>query len=168
MLRTERLLLVPAQTAHLQSLIDGCSAFDGLYNAVADGYLEFPGTLEYALEQLQSGTTQPEWATHLFITNDAPTLIGLGGYHSAPDGNGVVEFGYGIAPAYRGNGLATEAATALIDHAFEDQTVRVVIAHTLALSSPSTRVLIKVGLLPVTEIIDPEEGPIWRWEIRRP
>lgn len=168
MLRTERLLLIPAKTSHLESLIASQTAFDGLYSFVADGYLEFPGTLETALEHLKSGITQPEWGTHLFTTIEDKTLIGLGGYHSAPNVEGVVEFGYGIAPSYRGRGLATEAARALIDHAFDDPQVKIVIAHTLARSSASTRVLIKSGLLPVTEMIDPEEGPIWRWEIRRP
>ena len=168
MLRTDHLLLVPAQIIHLESLIDAHSAFDGLYSSVADGYLEFPGALEAALEQLKSGATRPEWASHLFIHPADDRLIGLGGYHSVPSASGVVEFGYGIAPAYRGNGYATEAAQALIDHAFDDASVNIVIAHTLARSSPSTRVLIKSGLLPVTELHDPEVGPIWRWEIRRP
>ncbi len=168
MLRTEHLLLIPAQTTHLESLIAGQPAFDNLYSHVADGYLEFPGALERALEHLKSGTTSPEWGTHLFISVEDQTLVGIGGYHNAPDADGVVEFGYGIAPSYRGRGFATEVARALIEHAFADPGVTMVIAHTLARSSASTRVLIKSGLLPVTEIVDPEEGPIWRWEIRRP
>jgi RimJ/RimL family protein N-acetyltransferase len=167
MLRTEHLLLVPAQIVHLESLIDGQSAYDGLYSSVADGYLEFSGALEQALDDLKSGANQPEWATHLFTYPEDDRLIGLGGYHSAPNTEGVVELGYGIAPAYRGRGFATEAAQALIDHAFSYDEVRIVIAHTLARASASTRVLMKVGLLPVTEMIDPQEGPIWRWEIRR-
>ncbi len=168
MLRTDRLLLVPAQIIHLESLIAGQLAFEGLYGSVADGYLEFPGALEAALEHLKSGEHQPAWASHLFIYPEDDRLVGFGGYHSAPNADGVVEFGYGIAPAYRGKGFATEAAQALIDQAFADAAVKIVIAHTLARSSPSARVLIKSGLLPVTEIIDPDEGPIWRWEIRRP
>lgn len=167
MLRTERLTLIPAQPNHLESLIAGQTTLDGFYGNVAEGYLEFPGILEHSLEQLQAGKAEPEWWTYLFIYRDDETLVGLGGYKGAPGSDGVVEIGYGIAPTYRNRGLATEAIQALVQHAFGDERTRMVIAHTLARSNPSTRALTKCGLLPVTEHVDPEMGPIWRWEIRR-
>jgi RimJ/RimL family protein N-acetyltransferase len=44
--------------------------------------------------------------------------------------------------------------------------VRKIIAHTLPETSASTRVLEKVGMTYVGEVIDPEDGRVWRWELR--
>src|SRR5690606_7639420 len=93
--------------------------------------------------------------------------IGLGGYVGVPDPNGQVEIGYGIAPAYRGQGYATEAAQAMINNAFAHDSVQTVIAHTLAEQNASVQVLTKCGLRVVDTIESPEEGNIWRWAITR-
>jgi ribosomal-protein-alanine N-acetyltransferase len=45
--------------------------------------------------------------------------------------------------------------------------VEVVIAHTLAEFNPSTTVLQRCGMTKVNELFDPDDGPIWRWEVRR-
>jgi|SRR6267378_2525891 len=37
-------------------------------------------------------------------------------------------------------------------------------AHTLPLSNPSTRVLQKCGFRHIGAVVDPEDGPVWRWE----
>jgi len=39
-------------------------------------------------------------------------------------------------------------------------------AHTLAAESASTSVLARCGFAPVAELIDPDEGPVWCWELR--
>jgi [ribosomal protein S5]-alanine N-acetyltransferase len=40
-----------------------------------------------------------------------------------------------------------------------------VIANTLAHDNPSTGVLRRLGFVRARELVDPEEGPIWRWEL---
>jgi len=67
-------------------------------------------------------------------------------------------------PDYQGKGYATEAAQALVDYGFSDSRVRVVIAHTLPESNASGRVLTKCGFKHIGEVIDPEDGLVWRWE----
>jgi RimJ/RimL family protein N-acetyltransferase len=66
---------------------------------------------------------------------------------------------------YQGRGYATEAARALVAHAFGIDGVRVVRAHTLAQINASTRVLTKCSFEHVGEVVDPEDGLVWRWEI---
>jgi [ribosomal protein S5]-alanine N-acetyltransferase len=46
--------------------------------------------------------------------------------------------------------------------------VKVVCAHTLAEENASTWVLARCGFRRVAELVDPEEGPLWRWEIELP
>jgi RimJ/RimL family protein N-acetyltransferase len=166
-MQTKRLTVLPAQAEHLISLINGETAFAGAYDHVAEGYNEFPEALEYALKGLQAREITAEWGTHLFITQVERALIGIGGYYGAPDENGVVEIGYAIAPEYRGQGYATEAAQGLIDNAFRDERMRLVQAHTLAHENASTAVLKKCGMVKAGEDTDPDVGAVWRWEIGR-
>jgi hypothetical protein len=54
----------------------------------------------------------------------------------------------------------------LIDTAFA-RGVEVVIAHTLAELNASPTVLQRCGMTKVDELVDQNDGPIWRWEVRR-
>jgi RimJ/RimL family protein N-acetyltransferase len=93
-------------------------------------------------------------------------VIGSCGFKGTPDEGGVVEIGYGIDPEHRGLGYAREAAAALVEFAFGSG-VRVVRAHTRLASDASARVLMACGFASLGEVIDPEDGPVWRWEIVR-
>lgn len=94
-------------------------------------------------------------------------LVGKGGFKGPPDADGVVEIAYGVNPEHEGKGYATEAAAALVSYAFGDRQVRVVRAHTLPQSNASMRVLIKCGFRQVGEVMDPDDGLVWRWEITK-
>ena len=93
-------------------------------------------------------------------------MIGSCGYKGPPDADGMVEIAYAIDEAHRGQGFATEAAQALADHALKSGRVPIVRAHTLPVANASTRVLTKCGFCHVGQVIDPEDGPVWRWELR--
>jgi uncharacterized damage-inducible protein DinB len=80
------------------------------------------------------------------------------------DADGVVEIAYGIVPSYQGQGFATETARALMRYAFGSGRVRIVRAHTRPEPNASTRVLTKCGFTRVGEVVDPEDGLVWRWE----
>jgi [ribosomal protein S5]-alanine N-acetyltransferase len=54
---------------------------------------------------------------------------------------------------------------ALISIAQSSPLVRRAIAHTLAERNPSTSVLRSVGMRFVDEVQDPDDGPVWRWEL---
>ncbi len=93
-------------------------------------------------------------------------IIGFGGYKGPPDADGMVEIAYGVVPAYEGRGYATEAAQALVTYAFGSGRVRAVRAHMLPEANASTNVLRKCGFACLGEVIDPEDGLVWRWEKR--
>jgi RimJ/RimL family protein N-acetyltransferase len=78
----------------------------------------------------------------------------------------MVEIAYGIAPRYQGRGYATEAARAIVGYAVASGRVRTIQAHTLPEHNPSTRVLQKCGFTLKGQIIHPEDGPVWSWELR--
>lgn len=86
-------------------------------------------------------------------------------FKGPPDADGMVEIAYGIVPAYQGQGYATEAAAALVAFAFESGRVRLVRAHTLAANHASNHVLTKCGFASIGEVMDPEDGLVWRWAL---
>jgi RimJ/RimL family protein N-acetyltransferase len=134
---------------------------------VIEGYLEFPEALPYMLTSLESNPGDTRWGSYLYIHPGDQALIGMGGYKGGPDAEGMVEIGYGVANAYRGQGYATEAARALIQFAFQDDRVWKVWAHTLAEENASNHVLQKCGMRFAREFDDPQDGRLWRWELLR-
>ena len=93
--------------------------------------------------------------------------VGQCGFKGPPGPGRVVEIAYGIAPEYRGCGYATEAAQALVAFAFRTGQVEIVRAHTLPTHNASGRVLAKCGFKHLGEVIEPDDGLVWRWEINR-
>jgi RimJ/RimL family protein N-acetyltransferase len=119
------------------------------------------------LERARSATVSDPWI-HGFamVHRESGATIGSCGYKGPPDEEAVVEIAYGVHPDYQGRGYATEAAQALVGYAFESGRVRVVRAHTLPEENASTRVLTKCRFTCLGEVIDPEDGLVWRWELR--
>ncbi|MBK9982828.1 MAG: GNAT family N-acetyltransferase [Saprospiraceae bacterium] len=106
------------------------------------------------------------WWSWLPILTSENMLVGNCGFKGPPK-NGEVEIGYEVAEQYRGRGLATEIAGALIEYAYTFSEVKTIVAHTLSFENPSTGVLRKSGFHFIAEVHDPEDGDIWRWELRR-
>lgn len=92
-------------------------------------------------------------------------LVGNAGWKGEPV-DGAAELGYAVAPSRRGRGIAT-AVRELVARA-SVAGLRTVVAHTLAEPSPSTSVLARCGFAKVAEVVDPNDGPIWRWELSLP
>lgn len=162
---TSRLTLRRGTAEQLRALIAGAEHFERTFGIrVEPGYCEFPESLKFSFAKLESaGDAAPWWSPCLVIHAADRTLIGLCGYKGPPT-DGVVEIGYGIAPAYRGQGLATEAAGALVDQARRLVSLARIRAHTLPELNASAHVLIKCGFHKTGVITDPEDGVIWRWE----
>lgn len=117
------------------------------------------------LEQLQRSAALDVWAHGFSLVHlESGVAIGKCGFKGPPTSAGEVEIAYGIDPAHQGNGYATEAAAALVQFAFADARVRIVLAHTLPNPNASTRVLTKCGFRFVDAVVDPEDGLVWRWE----
>ena len=167
-LATTRLDLVVSQPQQLLALIEQPDTFERLAG--------FPLSPElHAL--YSSGAVSPQWLAALRKASTADPwrhgffmlhrgdglVIGSAGYKGAPDAEGVVEIAYGVAPKYQGQGYATEAAAALVTYAFA-QGARRIRAHTLPEANASTHVLKKCGFQFVGPVVDPEDGPVWRWE----
>lgn len=168
-LQTARLRLIWLREGMLRALIVGTSEFTELTGwTVAEEYMDFPGALEFSLEQWEQGVADPDYWMYLtLLEGPVPEVIGLIGFKGGPDARASVEIGYSMAPQHRNLGYATEATECLTGKAMRDPRVKVVMACTLAEVNASTRVLEKNGFRLVEEITDPEEGSILRWELSK-
>ncbi len=168
MIETQRLRLIPCTREHLELILDDESRLaEHLGVGLADGWLMFPESIPYSIKMIDDDPRALVWGMHLFAHTDDNKLIGCGGYKGAPDAAGMVEFGYSVAPSYENKGLATEAAKAMVGHAYEDESVKCVDAHTLAEWNASTKILQKCGLTKIGEKHDPDDGDIWHWRSTR-
>jgi RimJ/RimL family protein N-acetyltransferase/uncharacterized damage-inducible protein DinB len=166
---TTRIELVPYEPQHIRALIEGLDAYEKSFGLrPAEGLRDFivSGDVSAAfLAEPRTATTADPWTHGFAVVHAASRLvIGGGGFKGPPGADGVVEIAYGIVPSYQGQGFATETARALMTYAFTSGRVRTVRAHTLPALNASTRVLTKCGFTRVGEVVDPEDGLVWRWE----
>src|SRR5262245_20045188 len=166
-IKTKNLELVPHGPQHLRALVEGVDAYERSFGyGAAEGLREFLGeaSADY-LARLETATEWDAWNYGFAVVDPGDGLvIGMASFKGPPTEEGLVEIAYGIAPGYQGRGFATEAAQALVEYAVGSGRVRLVRAHTLPTTNASTRVLEKCGFQRVGEVIDPEDGLVWRWE----
>ncbi len=168
MIKTERLNLISIELEHFEAFERNKNELGEMLDVeFADGWLVFPEVISYSREFLKNNPDAASWWMYFFVHTADRKLVGNGGFKGKPDDAGTVEIGYAVAPAYRGKGLATEAAQGLIDFAFTHSQVQTVQAHTLAEENESVRVLRKVGMEFVRKLNDPENGDIWQWQLKR-
>jgi RimJ/RimL family protein N-acetyltransferase len=164
--------LVPHTAGAVRALIESVDAYERSFGIKAapglrDFFVAAAVSPKY-LAQLERATVADPWTDGFAVVHVAMrTVIGAAGFKGPPDAEGIVEIGYGIVPDHCGKGYATAAAQMLVDRAFGETAVQRVRAHTLPEPNPSTRVLTKCGFQHLGEVIDPEDGRVWRWERTR-
>jgi ribosomal-protein-alanine N-acetyltransferase len=168
-IETKNLKLIPYSSEHILALIESVELYAQSFgwppaNGLRDFYVSKEVSAQW-LAQLRSATAGDPW-THGFgvVHVDSGKVIGAAGFKGPPGADGAVEIAYGIVPEYQGRGYATEAAAALVEFASKSGCVRIACAHTLPQKNASTRVLSKCGFEFAGEVVDPEDGPVWRWE----
>jgi RimJ/RimL family protein N-acetyltransferase len=103
------------------------------------------------------------WGGYLAVEEGTSLVVGTCGFKTGPQPDGGIEIAYFTFPSFKGQGVATAMAGRLLEMAQSSDEVREVVAHTLPETNASTRVLEKLGMQKTGEVIDPEDGPVWRW-----
>jgi ribosomal-protein-alanine N-acetyltransferase len=168
-LETAHLRLVPVSPGQLLALLEGPHEFERASGLrAAEGLCDFGSSNEISpvwLAKLRIAKSADPWVHGFVIVERESNLaIGTCGFKGPPDHEGMVEIAYGVVPAYRGKGYATEAAEALVKFALGSGQVQLVRAHTFPSNDASMRVLEKCGFKRLREVIDPEDGRVWRFE----
>ena len=122
----------------------------------------FTGEWADALAESAQETVVPPWCNYIARRDGQP--VGSGGFKDAPDEDEVVEIGYITFIPARGTGVAPALARALVAIA-RAEGAGMVLAHTLPEHNASARALAANGFVKTADVDDPEDGPVWRWEL---
>jgi ribosomal-protein-alanine N-acetyltransferase len=158
--------LQPISRADLQVLADA-GVPDGVAGRTADGALPPPFVAKRSLSQLQQGQEE-RWCHGFYIVRDTDGfVVGGCGFKGAPM-CGQVEIGYGVSPACRNQGAATQAVRELIRRAFAIEAVTEILAQVNPDNVPSTCIVRKLGF--VKGEVETGEGgePLTQWALRKP
>lgn len=153
-IRTNNLILVPESRASTEARIE---------EAPPEMRAQFSA---HWLSLLANSAPVDPWIHGFSIQHQSSgSIVGSCGFKGPPDSSGKVEIAYGIDPVHQCKGYATEAAKALTEFAFADPRVTMIQAHTLPGPNASTSILTKIGFQFRGDVIDPDDGPVWRWEL---
>ncbi|WP_103074772.1 GNAT family N-acetyltransferase [Solilutibacter silvestris] len=119
--------------------------------SVPDGWPEFPDAL--------TSPHIPGWPIFLFLDHDKKAILGSGGFLSAPDHKSEVQVGYEVAPAYRGQGIATAAMKTVLS----TRSDACPIAVTSVESGPSVSVLRNLNFSGIGTHNLPNGTKVWMW-----
>ena len=144
--------------------VTGSEDVDQLASELAAGFGGDPAPAREMLIQthgMLSRDPRPEpWGAYIALQDQ--TAVGTCAFKSAPDPEGGVEIAYMTFPEFEGRGHATAMVGALVLTAF-NAGANAVIAHTLAEENSSSKALKRNGFSFDEELVDPEDGPVWRW-----
>ena len=148
-IETERLLLRPLRDTDAPRLVKLANRREIAHMLAT---MPHPYSLSDAEDFLDAVRSLPANAANFAITlKDAPDeLIGGTGYgppSSADKPSHEIDFGYWLGLEYWGKGYATEAARAVIRHAFEVNTINRIDTEHLIINPASGRVLTKAGFV---------------------
>lgn len=162
---TGRLVLRPIQRDEARVLLGGATPAGAVF---ADGY---PSRFSLeVMEMLVAGDELGPFGPYFMVRKSDGAVIGEIGC-SVADNSDRGEVGYSVVEPCWGNGYATEALAALLDHVLSQPGMRRVIAHTLADHTASRRVMEKAGMRYSGSRVGVEDGEqvqLAAYEITRP
>lgn len=152
---TPRLDLVPLSSTQLKWTLDSPESLEQALGVQFDAAIIDENVIRAIGMKLAKMANLPReqhiWQTYwLIIERDAQTGIGLAGFKSPPDDQGLSEVGYGIAPAWHNRGYMSEALRELLGWAFEQPNCLGITA-TAVQNPASRRLLEKLGATLVEE-----------------
>ncbi|MFC0645665.1 GNAT family N-acetyltransferase [Cellulomonas phragmiteti] len=115
---------------------------------------------ERILPSILTGYERWSGAFGVFAAHETDGGAFIGWFCLRPEPGGPldeVELGYRLRQAAWGNGYATEVSAALLEKAFTGLDVRTVWGATMALNTPSQRVMEKVGMAVVEHLGTPDD-----------
>jgi RimJ/RimL family protein N-acetyltransferase len=115
------------------------------------------GALERIVTAEGSGYSLEPFFAYVIVRRSDGLAVGDAGFHGPPE-DGEVEIGYGLVPAARGAGLASEATELLVEWARTQPGVERVCARVDPSNDPSRRLLVRLGFEP-----DGERGGLQRY-----
>lgn len=135
----------------------------GLAERAEPGALPPPVVARRALDRLAAGIAAHWCGTFLIVDATDARILGGCGFKGDPV-DGQVEILYGVAPARRGQGIATAAVKALLALALE-QGASDVLAEMVPGNLPSIRTVERCGFVPAGRRVASDGAEVVQWRV---
>jgi ribosomal-protein-alanine N-acetyltransferase len=146
---TDRLIIIPITHSIACSILNrDTKAFDKM-GVNLNGKWPVQDTLDilnFIKDTLSPDDEVNGFDVWMIVKKENMTAIGDAGFKGEPDENGAIEIGFGISEDEHRNGYGYEAASALINWASQNDTVKVIKADCLLDNLPSIKLLEKCGM----------------------
>lgn len=124
---------------------------------------DWPHVMESVLRfRIPLARSQPEALPLLLLAmvlrEDPEVVVGRLGFHGPVDADGMLEIGYEVFPAYRRQGYAREAVTAIFQWAQRDPAVLRFRASVSPTNEASRNMVVALGFIEVGSQWDDEDG----------
>ena len=163
--RRAALRLVPLDGAALRELTTDPEGWAARAGASLGAYAEVLRSVAEQTTTHHGGAEPPlPWAGYIAIDTSDDRAIGTCAFKSPPGADRAVEIAYFTFPDDEGRGYGGAMAAELIAIAAVDEAVTIVRAHTLPEVNASGSILTRLGFANLGTVIDPDDGPVWRWE----
>lgn len=110
--------------------------------------------------QLNTALHHPGYGMWLAYLHETEEFIGWFELEPNHPGTGDAEIGYRLFPEYWGRGLATEGARQLLHYGFDQLGAERCVAITMAVNTPSRKVMERIGLRYVRTFHEEFEDPL--------
>jgi ribosomal-protein-alanine N-acetyltransferase len=161
---TRRLELVSMSLPFMHALLAGDRAAAGVElgaiipAGLRDGLDSFLG---YRIAQLTAEPAVRQWIGRAMVLVDATgarRMIGIVGFHGAPDEERRLEIGYSVHPSHRRQGYAREAVVAMFDWAAREHGIHRFVASVSPTNEASLSLVRSLGFEQVGEQMDEIDG----------
>lgn len=145
-IETDRIYLRPFSMDDVESFAKIC-ANPNVMRYIGDGKPVSHAVIAAKIPEWIELYEKQNYGLMAIIIKGTEELIGFCGLiHQIVDGDGYIELGYRLDEAYWGKGIATEAALAFIDYAFNELEIPMLISIIHHKNDASKRVAKKVGM----------------------
>lgn len=118
-----------------------------------------PGPLPYRLPRIAANPAAAPYLLRMAVLRDEAVIVGSAGFHDLPDETGMIEIGLGIAPPFRGRGLAQELLHGMWRWVIDQPGVRMLRYTVSPTNAPSQHIIRGLGFAHVGVQMDEIDGP---------
>ncbi|MCI0651180.1 MAG: GNAT family N-acetyltransferase [Planctomycetes bacterium] len=166
MMAAEPRLRLIAVDGALFAALESAARFRGAYGAEIGEHAETARDIgRQSLDFMERAGATPPWLCYFTVDVAANAVVGCCGFKGNPAPGVGAEISYHTFPRYEGRGFATAMAREMVAIARAAGGVERAIAHTLPERNASCRVLEKAGFQCEGDVIEPEDGRVWRWSL---
>ncbi len=118
-----------------------------------------PGPLPHRIPRVRRDPASAPYLLRLAVLRERGEIVGSAGFHALPDDRGMIEIGFGIEPAFRGQGLGRELLHGMWHWVVNQPEVRV-LRYTVALDNAVSQHIVRgLGFTHLGVQQDEEDGP---------